>query len=93
MIGDMQPTITARVIYISKGNYDVLTLNFCVKIFTVGQLVLLDYTGSNYTLSVIETVVEQSEVESSRGLVTSATSCFLEPSPSSGIKVQKVVLA
>ena len=62
-----------------------------MKVFTVGQLVLLDFLGSNYTLTVTQTVInEQSEVETSRGMLFNGTSFFFESSPSSGIKVRKI---
>lgn len=66
-----------------------LQKKFSGQVFTVGQLVLVDFMGTNYTLTVNQTVVDgQSESETARrGMLVNGTSFFFESSPTSGIKI------
>eukprot|EP00250_Pteridium_aquilinum_P005582 c15654_g1_i1 orf=195-2447(+) len=61
---------------------------FINQVFTVGQLLLLEFMGTHYILSVSQTVVdEQPDAETAtRGMLVKATSFFFESTPTSGIK-------
>lgn len=62
---------------------------FIGQVFTVGQQFLLEFRGTNYTLTVNQTVVD-GQLDSdtvTRGMLSNETSYFFESSPSSGIKI------
>eukprot|EP00249_Psilotum_nudum_P022983 c28712_g1_i1 orf=181-2289(+) len=66
-----------------------LQKRFLGQVFTVEQKFLFEYCGTNYILSVSQTLVEgQSDEETFvRGMLSNETSFFFEAAPNSGIKI------
>lgn len=62
---------------------------FVGQVFTVGQQFLLEFRGTNYTLSVNQTIVDgQPESDTiTRGILSKETSYFFESPPGCGIKI------